>query len=244
MGRRTADAVILCGGLGTRLREVLPDQQKTMADISERPFLEILVRQLKKYGFTRIIFCTGYKGESVREYFESKNDGGLLFFFSQEKTPLGTAGALKVCEPYLEASTFLMMNGDSFCPVDLEALVSFQNRHGGIGTVAVTPALSRADGGYMNVGSDNLVLSFGEKEYSPLKYLNAGIYVFQKKIFDFIPKTMPCSLEKDVFPSILSKNFYAYPTREMLYDIGTPERLAHFKQMVSSEDFLKYEINT
>src|SRR5208282_6490056 len=103
------DAVVLCGGLGTRLRSVSDGRQKTMVEIGDKPFLEILIDWAAGYGLHRFILCTGYQGQQVRDYFE-KRSKGLEISFSHEDEPLGTAGALKHCLGLLHAGPVLVLN--------------------------------------------------------------------------------------------------------------------------------------
>lgn len=222
------DVVILCGGLGRRLRPVLSDRPKSLANINNRPFLDILVNYVARYGFHRFVLCAGYKSSPIREYFENREQFRIVF--SEEKEPLGTGGALKNCEPYLESDLSLVLNGDSLCLLDLTSLLNFHVKQDGIASVTVVYAEERKDGGFIEIDERNRVISFNEKRYNGrTPYLNAGIYVFDRKVLNFIPPRHACSLENEVFPSLLDSGVYGYVTAEALYDIGTPERLESFR---------------
>jgi len=228
MDPKEVDLIILCGGIGKRLKPITDTIPKPMIPIGESPFLEILISSIAPYGFEKFILATGYKGESIEQYFQKQK--GLTFCFSHEKSPLGTAGAVKNCERFLKTPFFLVINGDSFCPVDYQSLLEFHEQNRALATVVVAPDEgSRADAGSIKVGPNKQILSFQEKE--PGNYLNAGIYVFNRRILGKIPSGRPFSLEKDLFPDLDPDEFYAYINAEKLYDIGTPERLKEFQKI-------------
>ncbi len=222
------DVVILCGGLGKRIRELTGDLPKPMVWIDRQPFLEIVLNYLKSYGFRRFIFCTGYHGQKIQEYFKDKM--GCITLFSQEPEPLGTAGALKYCESHLESETILVLNGDSFCPLDYSNFLSFHVDIKRAVSIAVIGSKGRKDGGSILIDEEKRILSFDEKEESAGPYMNAGIYLMERKVLSEIPDKKPCSLEYEFFPDLLSQGVYAYFTPAQVYDIGTPERLDFFRR--------------
>jgi NDP-sugar pyrophosphorylase family protein len=220
------DVVILCGGLGTRLRSVVSDRAKPMALIHGRPFLDLLVDQIVAYGFRRVILCVGYRADSIKAHFASRTDCRILF--SEEPRPLGTAGALKLSVPFLETSTTVVFNGDSYCPIDAAALIEFHRRKNAIGTLALLPAADGRAGGVVTVDEHDRVTEFVEKPGSDVSgHFNAGIYVFERQAFDTIPEAKACSLEMDVLPS-LRPHLYGVGMEAPLYDIGTPDGLRAF----------------
>jgi NDP-sugar pyrophosphorylase family protein len=225
------DVVILCGGLGTRLRAVVHDRPKPMAMVHERPFLEFVVNHLIASGFSRLIFCTGYKGEWIKHHFQDARQFDALF--SEEAEPLGTAGALKQCRSLLGTPTFLVVNGDSFCALDLAALLKAHRHADVLATVAIVAGNGRSDGGSVMMDGHGRISSFHEKGTSG-SYLNAGIYACADQFLDYIPDRGSSSLEYDVFPSLLVKGIGGFVTSEPLYDIGTPERLTAFRALSAS----------
>ena len=116
------------------------------------------------------------------------------------------------------------MNGDSFCRLNLAALLNAHHRAHVLATLAVVAADGRADGGAVSMDLNGRISSFHEKGVSG-SYLNAGVYVCDARFMEHIPDRYPCSLEQDVFPSLLAQGLHGYITHEPLYDIGTPERL-------------------
>lgn len=219
------DVIILCGGLGIRLRDAVGDRPKSMAEISGRPFLDILVDYVARYGFTRFILCTGFKGDLIKRYFENKR-GRLIFVVSGEDQPLGTAGAIKNAESFIESDMFLVLNGDSLCEIDIEDFIKFHIGKGALISIAVTTMETPVEYGVIRLNRDQKIISFGEKiPVNGNDLINAGMYVFDKKILKEIPSGQKLSLEYDLFPEVLDKGLYGYVTEKRLLDIGTPERL-------------------
>lgn len=220
---RNTDVVILCGGKGLRLRKIIPGLPKPMAEINGRPFLEILVTYLKKCGFNRFVFCTGYKAEKVRHYFQNNNEFGKLIF-SRELKPLGTGGALKNAQKYIRSDPFIVVNGDSLCKISLSALLKFHLRKNSRLTMAVTKSLNSKDYGHIEFNREREIVSFEEKKDRQSGFVNSGSYVFQKKLLKLIPSGIKYSLEKDLFPALEQKGCYVYISTAKLLDIGTPSR--------------------
>lgn len=216
-------AVLLVGGLGTRLRSLVPSTPKPLAPVGDRPFLELLIRQLQGQGIRQLVMCSGYLADQIEAEFSDGRDLGVSIEYSTEKQPLGTAGAVKLAQPYLQSvSEFLLMNGDSFLEIDFGQLIEFHRAHGGLATVAVVPVENAGRYGTVLVDSSHRVTEFCEKtgNESP-GLINAGVYVFSRALLDLVP-TGPASLEKDVFPKILDRGVYAAEQRGMFIDIGTP----------------------
>ena len=159
------DAVILSGGFGLRLRGIIGETAKPMAPINGRPFLELLLRQLKRHGFSRVILGVGYKHETIREYFGEKACG-LELVYSIETSPLGTGGALHQAASYISTDDFLVMNGDSYTDADLGGLVQKHAESGAAVTVVVIPE-TRSDAGSVVLDQTGKVKSFAEKRAIP-----------------------------------------------------------------------------
>lgn len=220
------DAVILCGGLGTRLKSILQDRPKPMADIHDRPFLDILIGHLASFGIKRFVLCTGYKSDFIADYYQKRNDG-LTYVISPEQEPLGTAGAIKNAERLIKSNVFLAFNGDSFCKADLGKFFTFhQSRDKAILSIILTNVKDVGDYGSITLGNDQEIIRFNEKHSAQGPgYVNAGIYAFNRTILERIPPTQNLSLEYNLFPSLVSQGLYGYVTENELFDIGTPERL-------------------
>lgn len=227
------DVVILCGGLGTRLRSVIHDRPKVMAEIHGRPFLDILINYVAKFGFARFVLCVGYKSEVIKEYYERKRTN-LKIVFSEESKPLGTAGALKKAERLIHSDVFLVFNGDSLCEVDIKEFIRFHERKNALISIVLTPIENPAEYGVITLDEHKKITHFSEKVTAKGALLvNAGIYCMNKPVLGDIPLGRKSSLEYDVFPKILKKGIYGYRTNKRLIDIGTPERLEVTKQFIA-----------
>lgn len=220
-------AVLLVGGLGTRLRSVVSSAPKALASVGDSSFLELLVRQLRHQGIRRLVMCTGYLGEQIEERFGDGQRWDVSIEYSRELSPMGTAGALKLAQPYIEKDAdFLVMNGDSFVDADFRRLIEFHRRHSGLVSMAVVRVENAARYGTVQMESDGRVTGFAEKTGRAAGgMVNAGIYIFDRSILEFIPEG-PASLERDVFPRVLAHGVYALEQKGMFIDIGTPEDYA------------------
>ena len=225
-------AIMLVGGLGTRLRSVVPSKPKVLASIGKRSFLELLVRQLSSQGIRRLVMCTGYLGDQIESSFGDGRTWDVAIEYSKEETPLGTAGAMKLAHRYLrDAPDFLVMNGDSFLEVDFHDLMVFHRGHdGAVATIAVLRVQDASRYGTVQVDARNRVSGFAEKtgRIEP-GLVNGGVYIFSQAVWQYIPEG-PASLERHTFPRLLDRGVYAQEQHGMFIDIGTPadyERAQH-----------------
>lgn len=223
-----ADVIVLCGGLGTRLGAALEGLPKALAPIGDKAFLELLIDHAARAGLTRFILCVGHKAEAIES--RVRGGGGREILYSRETTPLGTAGALKLCEPLRHGRTSLVMNGDSFCDFDPRALLAAHALGGGPATIAVVPTAGRTDGGFIELAENGDIARFSEKTEAA-RYINAGVYALDSAVWREIPAGRPCSLETDIFPSLLGRGLRGWITPAQLYDIGTPQRLEAFRRL-------------
>jgi D-glycero-alpha-D-manno-heptose 1-phosphate guanylyltransferase len=227
-------AVMLVGGLGTRLRSVVPSTPKVLASIGERSFLELLVRQLRAQGIHRFVMCTGYLAEQIESRFGDGRLWDVSIEYSREELPLGTGGALKLAQRYLrDVGEFLVLNGDSFLEINLQDLMAFQRGHAdAIATMAVLRVPNASRYGTVDVDTNNRVVGFVEKTGNEMPGLvNGGIYVFNQSVLEHIPEGT-ASLEKDVFPRLLQRGVYAQEQHGTFIDIGTPADYARAQQLL------------
>jgi len=222
---KDTDVVILCGGLGTRLKNIVNDQPKAMVDINGTPFINILIDYIARFGFIRFILCVGYMSHVIKEYYGMKRSE-LSILFSEEKELLGTAGALKNAEKFIRSDAFLVFNGDSLCEIDIKDFLSFHSSKRAFMSVVLASHKTPEDYGVIRLNGNQRVTSFREKiTVEGKNFVNAGIYLFDSHILKEIPYNVKMSLEYDLFPRILEKGIYGYVTEKKLFDIGTPERL-------------------
>lgn len=211
------DIIILAGGLGTRLREVVSDVPKPLAPINGKPFLDILLHQLHQFTQkAQLILSVGYKKEAFKTRYPH-------CLFSEEETPLGTGGALKKALTFAKTSDVLVLNGDSYFNVDLAEMVRNHRENGAEITMACRKVDDISRYGAVDFDPEKRLKAFIEKEASKLPgWINGGIYLMKKNLLDPFPNT-PFSLEKEGFPNLLQKRFFTYPASGIFIDIGTKE---------------------
>lgn len=244
------DVVILCGGFGTRLRSVVNDRPKVLAKIGNRTFIDILIDNIKIYGFKNIILCVGYLKDQIKNHFNN-NYKDYNIRFSDENTPLGTGGALKNAMSLINSDPFMVMNGDSICKTNYQDFYNFHINKNAILSMVLTKSKMHQDFGNVILDQSQRIIKYQEKENinyikdemgNKDKYLiNAGIYLMRKDIFSYMPNNDQFSLEYDFFPKLIDKNnsgdtinsinnkCFGFITECELIDIGTPER---YKRMI------------
>lgn len=227
--------VILCGGLGRRLRPVIGERQKVVADVMERPFLGTLVDYFIQEGFRRFIFCTGFGSDEVRTFIEKEYgaEENLHVIFSEEAEPLGTGGAIRNALSHVTGEDFFAANGDTFCEVDFGEMYDFHKRNRASLSIALV-ASNREDGGSAALDHNGKILSFKEKQKRGVPCLiNGGVYVFSRDAFEKM-QSQKFSLEIDLFPEIVGEGrAFGFFSDGGMLDIGTPERYA------SAENFFE-----
>lgn len=225
------DVVILAGGRGKRLREVVRDRPKPMVEINGQPFLDILINYAQTFGFGRFILCVGHMSGFIMDYYRRKETAGQISF-SVENELLGTGGAVKNAEKLIGTNPFMVMNGDSFCPVNLSEFIDFHERKRAIVSMVVSRIEDSRDYGALMLDNSKKIAQYAEKKKDG-GYINAGIYLFERAVFSIIPPGIKYSLEYDLFPKLVGQDFYGFPTSESMIDIGTPDRLANAEKFLS-----------
>jgi len=208
------EAVVLAGGLGTRLRAAVSDVPKPMAPVGGRPFLERLLDYWIGQGVRRAVLAVGYMYDSIRRHFGDEYRGCAIAY-SIEDHPLGTGGALVQSLPLVHGDTFLVLNGDTYFAVPLEALGAFHRRHG----ADVSMSLFRSDNPRytgISLDPDGRVSSF-----SGDGLVNGGVVLFQRSALEGLPATI-ASLEKDLLPGMKGA-IYGCVFDVPFVDIGLPE---------------------
>ncbi|ELZ6700242.1 NTP transferase domain-containing protein, partial [Campylobacter jejuni] len=189
-------AIILCGGLGTRLKSVIKDIPKPMAPINDKPFLEFIFEYLKKQGIKEVILAVSYKYEVIQEYFKDEFLG-IKIKYSIEKEPLGTGGAIKEALKFIKNEAYVL-NGDTIFDIDLKKLILNNSK--------ICLALKQMNDfdryGTVELDSKNYIKLFKEKEFKKQGLINGGIYFLNKDIFnDFTLQ------EKFSFEEFLQENY-------------------------------------
>lgn len=218
---------------------------KPMAPIAGRPFLELLLRQLKRHGISRVILSVGYKEDVIRGHF-GKQAFGLELVYSIETSPLGTGGALREAAAHIKTEYALVLNGDSYTDVDLNRLIREHEEKKADVTVVVIPE-ARSDAGSVVLDGNGRVKAFAEKRMVPeSRYLSAGIYALGKNLIAGVLQGSKISLEEQLFPQWLAegKTVEGFVYKGRCLDIGTPERFLkaqHDLEKVESETSIESE---
>jgi NDP-sugar pyrophosphorylase family protein len=221
-------AVVLVGGEGTRLRPLTLETPKPMVPIMNMPFLERTLRRLGEAGIEDVILPAGYLPEAITSYFGDGSRLGLRLRYVIEETPLGTAGALKNVEQYIDGP-FVVLNGDVLTSLDLRAMMQYHREKGGIGTIHLIRVDDPSPFGAVVHDASGRVQTFVEKpprETAPTNEINAGTYLLERDVLDRIPAGRPVSIERETFPALIASGerpLYAYTTNDYWIDLGKPE---------------------
>ncbi|NEO83083.1 MAG: NTP transferase domain-containing protein [Spirulina sp. SIO3F2] len=217
-------AVILMGGLGTRLRSVVCDRPKPLAQVNGRPFITYLLDQLADTGLQRVVLCTGYMGDMV-EVVLGQIWRSLELIYSPESMPLGTGGALRLAAPHLQSATALVMNGDSYCDVDWATLWTQHQRSPQGCTIVLTQVQNVQRFGQVTLNTSQQVIQFAEKgQNSGSGWINAGIYLLPVAAIAALPAHQHCSLETDLLTQqVAHRQLRGVRTQGLFIDIGLPD---------------------
>ncbi|MFN5335264.1 MAG: nucleotidyltransferase family protein [Bacteroidota bacterium] len=216
-------AIILAGGLGTRLRSVVSDLPKCMAPINQRPFLDHVIQYLKKQGIQNFIFSLGYKADTIIEHIQT-HYSDLNAEFAIEPSPLGTGGAIHYACQYVHDDNVIIVNGDTLFEANLNALAKLHISHHSECTIALKPMKDFQRYGIVTLNEQNQVTGFKEKQYYSEGLINGGIYALN--IHSFLAKSFKdiFSFEKDYLEAYSSKGlFCGYESDAYFIDIGIPE---------------------
>ncbi len=217
--------IILAGGLGTRLKSVLPDTPKCLAPINNKPFIGLLINFLKKQGINKFIFSLGYKSEAVVEYLDNYfSDTNICY--SIESQQLGTGGAIKLALSNVSKEEVLVINGDTFFNNDIKSFYNFHLQHGSKFTIALTKVENNNRFGSVVLNKDKQVIAFSEKNLNPSVLINAGQYILNKKAFQNYKTENIFSIELDFFQkNTIEKKIVGYEFLSDFIDIGIPDDL-------------------
>jgi len=229
-------AFVLAGGLGTRLRSVVSDRPKPMADVLGNPFLEIITGLLAAKGVEKFVMLVGYKGHSIEEHFINLKFSHLNIIFSSEREPLGTGGAVKNAERFATDPT-LLVNGDTYLDVSLNELYEFHTAK----KADVTLSLFRVDDvsryGSVSITQDGVVTDFYEKDENSRNpgLINAGVSLLSRSFISSLPDKISFSMETKVFPGLVNTGrMFGLEQKGPFFDIGTPESYREFQEFVSA----------
>ncbi|UCB60582.1 MAG: NDP-sugar synthase [Candidatus Bathyarchaeota archaeon] len=215
-------AVILAGGLGSRLRPLTYVIPKTMLPIGGKPLLEHTIRYLNGYGISEFIVCVAYLKNHIMNFLKDGKQLDVKIQYAEAEMPLGTGGQLKTASKYI-SERFLLLNGDIVTSLNIKQLIKFHEKHQGIGTIALKKYEIPVPYGHVELDEDNHTIGkFEEKPTFSFK-ANAGVYILEPRILDYIPSNRVVSMERETFQELLKKGEQLNGYFEDAYwaDVGT-----------------------
>jgi mannose-1-phosphate guanylyltransferase len=219
-------AVILVGGQGTRLRPLTATVPKPVVTLVDRPFISFMLEWLHGHGIEDVIMSCGFLADSVRAVLGDGSAFGIRLRFVEEPEPRGTAGALKLAEPMLD-DRFLMLNGDVLTDIDLTAQIAQHEETGALATLSLVAVSDPTAYGVVLLEEDRSVREFIEKPSSdrvPTNLISAGAYVLEREVLELVPPDKNVSIEREVWPQLVGRGLYGFPSESYWLDIGTPAR--------------------
>ena len=241
-------ALILVGGEATRLRPLTCNIPKAMVPVLNTPFLEYVIRYLISHQVRDIILAQGHQAQPIEGYLGNGSQLGVRLYYSIEDTPLGTAGAVKNAERYLD-ETFLVLNGDIFTDLDITAMIDFHREKRAKLTIASTPVDDPTAYGLIETDAEDRITRFLEKP-SPneitTNMINAGTYVLEPDVLAQIPPQTAVSIERETFPQLLAREepVYAYSSSAYWIDVGNPEKYLQLHKDLLSGKCSHYAVAT
>jgi len=217
------EAIILAGGLGTRLREAVPDLPKCMAPVNGKPFIAYVIRHLSRQGITHFIFSLGYKSEAFLDFLAKELPAGSYDIVAEEE-PLGTGGAIQYASQKVEQDDFVVVNGDSIFQVNIVKQAAFHVAHKSCCTLALKAMQNVSRYGSVELNDKGVITQFREKRFFEKGLINGGVYLVNKTCL--LNKQLPqkFSFETDFLQQYYTDgNMYGMEQEGYFIDIGIPE---------------------
>lgn len=225
------DAIVLAGGLGTRLRSVVPDLPKPMAPVGGRPFLEWLLEDLARADVRHVVLAVGYRYEAIQEHFGT-HYGALALSYAIEQEPLGTGGAIRQAMRYAGGGEVLVLNGDTYLELDYSALLAAHRQAKAAITMTACHVGDVDRFGALDLKGDR-VAGFAEKGRAGAGFINGGVYLLTQTLFDGAVLPERFSFESDfLLPQLARLHPLAFPVTGAFIDIGVPEDYARAEQVM------------
>lgn len=230
------EAIILAGGFGTRLRSVVSDVPKPMAPVGGRPFLELPLDQLEKYGFSHVVLSTGYMHEVVEAHFGNCYHS-IEISYAVEQEPLGTGGGMRNALKQCDEDDIVVLNGDTLFCIDYEALTTFYKSHPTRLAVVLRQVADTSRYGSVETDCCDRISRFTEKNAAGgFGAINGGIYMIRRSLLEEYPLGQNFSFEKDVLQSRYTKEpFFGYVSSAYFIDIGIPDDYRRLLETLPAE---------
>ena len=233
-------ALVLAGGFGTRLRPLSCTRPKMLFPLGDLPLMDWTLKSLSQGGVDTVVMAVNYMAEALVRYLgPTKYDLGIIY--SREQRPLGTGGPIKKAKALLDDEPFLVYYGDVISDIDIRRLIEYHKAKNGLATIALTPVSDPSMYGAVELDWEGRITRFVEKPEKgkePSNLINAGIYVLDPKIFDYIPEGRAVSIEREVFPVLANeRNLFGFEFHGLWTDMGVPDDYLKANQIILS----KYE---
>jgi mannose-1-phosphate guanylyltransferase len=230
IGLDTMEAIILAGGYGTRLRPLTYTKPKSLLPIHNKPMIWYLIEMLPQ-EVEKVILAVNYKKDMIEQYFKT-NDCGRTVIVNNEPEPLGTGGATKFAEKHITGD-FFVLNSDTISSLHLHEMMDFHTAKNAFATISLWPVENVSEFGVVDITADKKIVNFVEKppvEKAPSDLINAGAYLLNHEVLDYIEKGRLISMEKEIFPQIITKTdrFYGFEFNGFWIDVG---RIASYFQI-------------
>jgi D-glycero-alpha-D-manno-heptose 1-phosphate guanylyltransferase len=215
-------AIVLAGGLGTRVRGVSDTMPKPMLPVAGRPFLEYLLGYVAAAGIPRAVLAVGHRAEAVIAHFGNGSALRMELTYSVERDPLGTGGALRQACEHLDRWPALVLNGDSFVAVDLAAMMAAHQSRGARLTVALASVPDTGRFGRVRLDAGGSIVAFDEKAVTGPGLVNAGAYLVEREVVEVLPDGRS-SFERELLSAIAGEEAWGFITSGFFVDIGVPD---------------------
>lgn len=219
-------AIILAGGVGAKLRPYTYEIPKSLLPIKGKPLLEYMIDNLKKAEIYDIMICVGHLGDKIKEHFGDGKRFGVTIKYSEEKTPLGTGGAIKKVKSFIGDDPFLVIHGDVLVDLNLKDLLNFHKEHEMVGTATLTTINNPSNMGRLRLHGSKLVNFYKSPKNTEddSHLVNTGVYVFDKRIFDYFPKNENTFMLEDILTKLINdRKIAGFFFDGKWFDVGTPE---------------------
>ena len=241
MDGKVRQAVVMVGGKGTRLLPLTETRPKIILPVADRPCLWYLLRSLARAGIEEVILACGYKSEQMREAIGDGSDLGLNIIYSYEDEPLGTGGAMKLVEDRLD-DVFVAANGDVFASIDVASEIREHIESGASVTISLTPVENPCEFGIARVQPDGRITEFREKprpEEVFSNLINAGVYVLNRSVLDYVPEKTFYDFSKDLVPRLMADGhrIQGFQIDGIWMDVGRPHDLLGANLAVASAEY-------
>lgn len=221
---KITQAVVLAGGQGVKMRPLTYEVPKPLIPVGGRPVLEYTLEMLRDAGLKEVILAIGHLGDKIKEAIGNGRKYGMTITYSEENQALGSAGALRLAQRLLENQPFLVVNGDILAKINLQDVINFHQEDKYLGTMVLSAKAETAGYGTVLLRGEKIVQFFKKSARKASQLVNAGIYVFNPAVFDYIPVSGKSDLDEQVFPRLTQEGKLAgYTFEGDWFEVSTPK---------------------